>query len=126
MDHPRPGLRFVNAKDLEDGGPSFAGLPVYGVDGEKLGEVEGFIIDVAEGRPRHIVVTAGWFIHKRFLLPIGHASIGTDGTQLNADITKERVRRFPGFERSEFEKLSAEDLNRLDQAMAAACTDEDE
>jgi len=120
-DHPRPGLKYVDAKDLDDSAMKFNGIEVDGVDGEKLGTIEGFIIDVAEGRPRHIVVSSGWFFHKHFLLPIGHAALNADGTRLIADVTKERVKRFPGFDKGEFERLTADALKRLDETMAAAC-----
>lgn len=125
MDHTRPELKFVSAKDLGDNGQTLAGLPVNGTDGQKLGEVEGFIIDVATARPRHIVVAAGWFIHKHFLLPIGHAALNPDSTALVADVTRDRVKQFPGFNKSEFEKLSSADLERLDHVIAAACDDAD-
>ena len=125
MDHTRPELKFVSAKDLGDTGPALAGLPVNAIDGQKLGEVEGFIIDVAAARPRHVAVAAGWFIHKHFLLPIGHAALTADGKALVADLTKDRVKRFPGFDKSEFEKLSGADLERLDDVIAAACDDAD-
>ena len=121
MDHPLPGLKYVDANDLDDSGMKFAGVEVDGVDGEKLGEVEGFVMDVAEGRPRHIAVGAGWFMHKHFLLPIGHATLDAGGKKLVADITKERVKRFPGFDKSEFERLDPDQLAQLDATMAAAC-----
>jgi sporulation protein YlmC with PRC-barrel domain len=122
MDHPRPTLRYVEAKALADTGVKLNGLEVDGIDGEKLGKVEGFIIDIATGRPYHIVVGAGgWFTHKHFLLPVGHAMLNSDGTKLIADLTKERVKRFPGFDKSKFEKLTDEDMRQLDEAMAAAC-----
>jgi len=121
MDHPVPGLKYVDANDLDDSGMKFAGVEVDGVDGEKLGEVEGFVMDVIEGRPRHIAVGAGWFMHKHFLLPIGHATLDAGGKKLVADITKERVKRFPGFDKSEFERLDADQLAQLDATMAAAC-----
>jgi sporulation protein YlmC with PRC-barrel domain len=121
MDHPIPGLKYVNAEDLDQSGAKFAGADVSDVDGEKLGEVEGFVIDVAHGRPRHIAVGAGWFIHKRFLLPIGHATLGADGVSLVADVTKERVKRFPGFDKNEFERLTADEMSQLDASLANAC-----
>jgi sporulation protein YlmC with PRC-barrel domain len=118
MDRPIPGLKFVDAKDLDDSGAKFAGMDVNDLDGEKLGEVEGFVVNVRDGRPHHIVVRAGWFIHKHFLLPIGHVEAGADGLTLIADVTKERVQRFPGFDKREFEKLGADELTQLDATMA--------
>jgi sporulation protein YlmC with PRC-barrel domain len=122
MDHPRPTLRYVDAKNLSGDGLRLNGLEVGGIDGEKLGKVEGFIIDIATGRPYHVVVGAGhWFTHKHFLVPIGHAMLSDDGSKLIAELTQERVKRFPGFDKSEFEKLTDEEIKRLDEAMAAAC-----
>ena len=120
MDHPRPGFKYVDAKDLDDSAQKFSGLDVEGTDGAKLGEVEGFIMDVEQGRPRHVAVSAGWFIHKHFLLPIGHVALSSDSTKLIADISKERVERFPGFDKSEFEKLNPDNLAALDASMASA------
>ena len=124
MDRPVYGLKFVDAKDLDESGTPFAGVPVTDANGEKLGEVEGFIVDAPHGIPRHVVVSAGWFIHKHFLLPIGHATLAADGRTLIADVLKDRVNRFPGFDKGEFEKLDPDALAQLDAAMAAACVSE--
>lgn len=119
MDHPRPWLKFVDAKDLDEKA-KLADLEVIGSDGERLGTVEGFIIDEASGRPYHVVVRAGgWFTHKHFLLPVEH--VVADGTMLTADLTKDRVKRFPGFDKAEFEKLTANDLKRMNAELATAC-----
>jgi PRC-barrel domain protein len=122
MDHPRPSLRYVDAKDLEDKAIKLRGLEVEGARNEKLGKLEGFIIDVTTGRPYHVVVgSGGWFKHKHFLLPIGHVALSPGKDKLIADITKDRVERFPGFDKDEFKKLSEEDLKKLDAAMSEAC-----
>jgi len=114
----------VDAKDLDESGMKFDGLDVEGSDGEKLGEVEGFIIDVAARRPRHVAVSAGWFFHKHFLLPIGHVTLEEGGTKLRADLTKERANRFPGFDKDQFEQLTTEELEQLDRTLASASADE--
>ena len=122
MDQPRPSLRYVDAKDLEDKAMKLRGLEVDSPKNEKLGKVEGFIIDVTSGRPYHVVVgSGGWFQHKHFLLPIGHVALSPGKDKLIADITKDRVERFPGFDKDEFKKLSEEDMKKLDAAMSAAC-----
>jgi hypothetical protein len=122
MDHPRPSLRYVDAKDLEDKAMKLRGLEVDGPRNEKLGRLEGFIIDVTNGRPYHVVVgSGGWFKHKHFLLPIGHVALSPGKDKLIADITKDRVERFPGFDKDEFKKLSEEDIKKLDAEMSEAC-----
>jgi sporulation protein YlmC with PRC-barrel domain len=119
MDHPAPWMKYVNARELDEQA-NLRNLTVVGSDGEKLGTVDGFIVDDASARPYHVVVNAGgWFTHKRFLVPVGHVTL--DGSTLTVDLTKDRVKRFPGFDKSEFEKLSADDLNRMNAELATAC-----
>jgi hypothetical protein len=122
MDHPRPNLRYVAAGDLAESGLPLKDIEVDSSDGEKLGKVDGFIIDAASGRPYHVVIAAGgWFTHKHVLLPVGHAMLSSDGKKLVADVAKERVKRFPGFNTDTFQKLTEDDVKELDQRLAAEC-----
>ena len=122
MDHPRPGLRYVDADDLESPSIKFDGQTVESTSGESLGRLDGFIIDIRSARPYYVVVDAGgWFTSKYFLLPIGHVGLNPANNHLVADLPRERVKRFPGFDRKEFEKLSDAELNRMDEQMVAAC-----
>jgi PRC-barrel domain len=125
MDHPRPGLKYVDADDLDKATFNFAGVDVVDPSGEKLGVVDGFIIDVATARPYHVAVKAGhWYKHRHFLLPIGHATLDAAAKRLKADVAKARAERFPGFSRSEFEKLTDKDMDQLAYASASCCGDE--
>ena len=122
MDHPRPNLRYLSADDLDDKTFTFNGLEVDSQASEKLGHIEGFIVDSTSGRPYHVVVGAGgWFKHKHFLLPIGHVALSPGHDKVVADVTKARVERFPGFNKDEFTKLSDDDLTRMNTSMIAAC-----
>jgi len=126
MDHPRPNLRYVDAKALDEKAMKLRGLKVVGNRNEDLGKVEGFIIDINTGRPYHVVVgTGGLFKHKHFLLPIGHFTLASDNSRLTADISKDRVERIPGFDKDEFRKLSEDDLKQLEAPTAAACCPDD-
>jgi hypothetical protein len=122
MDHPRPWLRYIDADDLETSAIHFDKLVVDSASGDKLGTVDGFIVDKSTGRPYYVAVDAGgWFKSKLFLLPIGHVAFDAGQKRLIADVTKERVERFPGFNRGEFEKLSEDELRRMDEQIVAAC-----
>jgi len=122
MDHPRPGLRYVDADDLDDSALDFDGLDVESTAGEKLGDVDGFVIDINAARPMYVVVDAGgWFWSKYFLLPVGHVALDSAGRKLVADVPRERVARFPGFDRDEFEQLTDGELMDMDEQMLAAC-----
>ena len=122
MDHPRPWLRYVDADDLDNTAIAFDGMQVDDPSGEKLGGVDGFVIDVSSGRPYYVVVNGGgWFKSKYFLLPVGHVRLASDPRKMIADVARERVSRYPGFDRDEFEKLTDAELLRMDEQMIAAC-----
>jgi hypothetical protein len=115
MDHPRPGLRYVDARDLDGSKIRFSGLEVEGTDRQKLGTVEGFILDRNSARPYYVVVNAGgWFRSKHVLVPIGYIMFDAGDKKLRADLTRERVSKFPGFDKGEFAKLSEDELKRMD------------
>src|SRR5262245_54187482 len=99
MDHPRPSLKFEAAKDLEGSKVSFEGYTVEDPRAEKLGTLEGFIIDIDKALPYYVVVNAGhWFHTKHVLIPIGHFALDSESKRLITDVPKERVKRFPGFD----------------------------
>ena len=122
MDHPRPGLRYVSVKDLDGGRQTFEDFTVEDPGGERLGVLEGFVVNVNDTRPYYAVVDGGgWFKSKHFLLPIGHVALDNESHRLIADVTKDHVKRYPGFDLDEFRKLSDDELYRMAQQMVAAC-----
>jgi len=126
MDHPLPWLRYVDADDLESSDVDFDGMNVESTAGQKLGDVDGFVVDRDSGRPYYVAVDAGgWFKSKLFLLPIGHVAYDSARRHLVSDVGRERVERYPGFDRDEFEKLSDADLRRIDQETVASCCPDD-
>jgi hypothetical protein len=115
-------LRYVNAVDLDNSPTHFETVVVEGADGQKLGHINGFVLDLPTARPYYVVVDAGgWFKSKYFLVPIGHARLDTSRNRLVTDLERERVERYPGFDREEFESLSEEELKRLDEQVVTAC-----
>jgi hypothetical protein len=124
VDHPLPWLKYVDAGDVDDETTAFDGMQVTGTGNDKLGTVKGFIVDSDTARPYYVVVDAGgWFKSKHFLLPVGHARIqGSDDDEaLVADVPRERIDRFPGFDLDEFDKLKADDLKRLNDEICQVC-----
>jgi sporulation protein YlmC with PRC-barrel domain len=126
MDHPFPWLRYVSADKLVDGNKNerleTKGLEVLDDDGEKVGKVDGFVVDSTSGRPYYLVVDAGgWFKSKQFLVPIGHTRINDDRQTLVVDVSKEQVKRFPGFDTNEFERLTEPDIERMNDQICAEC-----
>jgi hypothetical protein len=85
---------------------------------EKLGVVDGFIVDNVSMRPYYVVVDSdGWFKSTHFLVPIGHATLDDDRDAIVVDIPKEQIERFPGFDRNRFETLSQDDIRRMNDAI---------
>jgi PRC-barrel domain protein len=120
VDHPLPWLRYVDADDLDNQTFDFDGLRVRNEAKESLGKVDGFIVDSESGRPYYVVVDAGgWFKSKHYLLPVGHARMDADNDALVADLSKERIERFPGFDKDNFEKLSEADLRAINDEICA-------
>jgi len=112
----------VDAGDLDNSTLTFDGMEVDGLDNQKLGKVDGFIIDKSSARPYYVVVNAGgWFKSKYFLLPIGHVGMEPSEKKLVADITRDRVNQYPGFDRGEFQKLSEDELKMMDDQMWSVC-----
>src|SRR6185436_4253261 len=106
MRHPRPGLKFVKTKELDPSKITFDNFAVEDPAGDKLGKLEGFIIDVTGARPYYVVAdTGGWFRSKHVLIPIGHAAVDHESHKLIADVPKERVKHFPGFDLDIFPKM---------------------
>jgi hypothetical protein len=112
----------LDADDLDDDSVDFDDMNVQSASGEHLGKVDGFVVDSDSGRPYYVVVDAsGWFKTKHFLLPVGHARLDANNEALTADLTKDRVERFPGFDKDEFEKLTPDDLKRFNDETCRAC-----
>lgn len=119
---PRPGLTYVPVNELDRSKRTFDNFTVEDPAGDQLGKLEGFIIGVDTATPYYVVVKAGgWFRSKHFLIPIGHVALDDESRELVADLPKERVKRFPGFDLDVFPKLSEEDLERMDQEIGRVC-----
>ena len=114
MDHPKPWLRYIGAGKVADRTLDLDGMKVRNVSGENLGEVDGLIVDSDSGRTYYVVVDGpGWFMSKQYLLPIGQAHLSPDREALVADLTREQVNRFPGFDKDEFDRLTETDVKRI-------------
>jgi hypothetical protein len=126
MDRPLPWLKYVDADDLDTGDVDFGTFHVENPSGEKLGDVDGFIVHSATGDPHYVVVdSGGWFKSKHYLIPVGHVRLDAGRSLLLAELTRERIDRFPGFYKKEFDKLTDEELERVERETAAICCPDD-
>src|SRR5262249_57447189 len=56
-----------------------------------------------------------------FPLPIGHAGLSAAHDRFVADLRRDRVERYPGFDRGEFETFTDEELDAMARQITAAC-----
>lgn len=123
MEHPLPWLKYIDADDLDDSRVDFDGLNVESPVGEHLGDVDGFIVDNDNGRPYYVVVDAGgWFKSKSYLLPVGQVRLDGDRDALIADLSRDRIERFPGFDKDEFDRLDEDGIRRFNNETSSALT----
>jgi hypothetical protein len=122
LDHPLPWLRYLEADELAEQGFDFDEMDVESPTGERLGEVDGFVVDSVSGRPYYVAVDAGgWFKSKYFLLPVGHAQLDRGRQVIVAGLARDRVERFPGFDKDAFQKFDKEQLGRFNEETSRAC-----
>jgi len=112
----------LDADDVDDTVVEYDGLAVRGLGEDRVGTVDGFIVDAQAGRVYYIVVdSGGWFRSRRFLLPIGHATIDADRKALEVDISRAALSNYPEFDEDRFRQFSDEDLRTFEIRVAAAC-----
>jgi hypothetical protein len=114
VDHPKSWLRYVDADKVDDQSLDIDGMKVRNAAGDRLGEVDGVIVDARSGRTYYIAVNAGgWFKTRQFLLPIGEVRLDSDHDSLVVPLTKEQVGGFPGFDKDVFDKLTDADIKHI-------------
>lgn len=115
-------MRYLDAGDVDTAVVDFDGLHVQGPDGEKIGEVDGFVIDTEARRVNYVVVdSGGWFTSRRLLLPIGHARLGADRRSLQTDVTRDALGRLPEFDDDRFREFTDEELRAFERNTVVAC-----
>ena len=90
-----PGPRLMTASTLE-------GDDVVNLQGETLGEVKEFMIDVPSGRIAYVVMAAGGFLgiaDKLFAIPFSALTLDTDRKCFILDASKDKIRNAPGFDK---------------------------
>jgi hypothetical protein len=115
-------LRYLDADDVDDSVVNFDGLDVHGPTGDKLGDVDGFVLDMTSNRVLYVVVdSGGWFTSRRFLVPVGHATIDRQNSALRLDVSKDVLQKYPEFREEQFGEFSDAELRSFESRMATAC-----
>ena len=67
---PTSDLSYLDASKVTSPAGVLSELDVLSVDGRRLGRIDGVVIDAGARRVRYLAVRlAGWFRHRRCLLP---------------------------------------------------------
>ena len=91
------------------------GMKVRNDVGDKLGSVDGLIVDSESGRTYYVVVDAGgWFKSKHYLMPVGQLHLDDDRDALVVNLTRDRNQWLPGFDIDRFDALTPAEVARID------------
>ena len=115
------GLRYLDADDLDDSVVEFDDLDVVGTNDDRLGELDGFLVEHGAGTVRYLVVdSGGWFTSRRFLLPAEHVTIDREAKRVRVDVSKGTLRDYPEFDEDRFGRFSDEEYHAYQRRLGAA------
>ena len=118
MDRPKAWLRYIDASAVSDKTLALEGMSVRNEEGEELGIVDGLVVDSGSARALYVVVDAGWFTSRHFLIAISQVDMDPSRGALRVALTKEQISRFPGFDLNRFDELTEDDIKRLTNPMS--------
>lgn len=84
---------------------SLCGNNIKNSQGESLGEIKDFMLDVNTGRVAYAVVSFGGFLgigDKLFAVPLEAMKLDTDDECFILDTPKERLENAPGFDKDDW------------------------
>jgi hypothetical protein len=104
-------LCYLSADRVEGPIDTFDRLEVRTRENERIGRLDGIIIDPAERRARYLVVDEDRFLrHHRYLLPLVPAQIDAEQHALRVDVDKDDLTDADEFDADAFPVFSDEDL----------------
>jgi sporulation protein YlmC with PRC-barrel domain len=89
-------------------GEDIRGAHLYGLNGEKLGQIEDVIFDHSTGDIRYVVVdTGGWLHSKEFIVPAeGLRASAKHEDDFEVNLNKQQIESFPPYSESDLESQS--------------------
>jgi len=88
------GARVLSASTLE-------GDDVYNLQGEKLGSIKEFMLDIENGKVRYVVMSFGGFLsvgEKLFAVPWDVLTVDVENKRFLMNVDKDRLKDAPGFD----------------------------
>jgi len=110
---PVRALAYVAMDDVARKRGSTETLTVLASGGEKLGTLDGLVVDRA-GHARYIVVDGGGLLHRRHLLPVDLLRHDAAAGALHARVDADVAERYPAFDPDAFSTMSEADRGRYE------------
>lgn len=88
------GARVLSASTLE-------GDHVFNLQGEKLGSIKEFMLDIENGKVRYVVMSFGGFLsvgEKLFAVPWDVLTVDVENKRFLMNVDKDRLKDAPGFD----------------------------
>ncbi len=109
-------LRYLDAEDLDDSVLNYRDLTVRNGKSDDLGSLDGLIVEAASGRPYYFVVdSGGWFMGRRYLIPVGKASFEATRQALIVDMDRDTIKTYPEFSTTAFMSMSDDEVRRYER-----------
>ena len=99
-DGPGPALMGAN---------TLLGNDVYNKDGEDLGDIKEFMVDMASGKVAYAVLSFGGLLgmgDKLFAVPWSALSLDTANKRFTLDVLKTALKDAPGFDKDHWPSMS--------------------
>ena len=120
----RSRLRYVEAGELPEF--KYREFRIVNRSGQDLGSVDGFIIENRSGRPVYVVVdSGGWFVGRRYLVPIGMLEADVPMRAFRSDLERETIHLYPEFNAAAFLAMSDEEVHRYEHRLLRIITPDD-
>jgi hypothetical protein len=104
-------LRYLEAAKVQSPVGDLAQVDLRDRDDEKIGNVEGVLVDPAERRLRFFVIQSpGWFRKRRYLLPTEWPAQVDAAGRLRVDVDSDTLACCEEFERASVPEYGDEDL----------------
>jgi sporulation protein YlmC with PRC-barrel domain len=97
-----PGPELMSADTL-------SGNDVYNSDGEDLGEVKDFMLNMSDGKVGYAVLSFGTFLgmgEKLFAVPWDALTLDTETKRFILNVDKARLKTAPGFDKNHWPNMA--------------------
>ena len=111
MESAEPGLRYLNAAQVDTPVGKLADLELVSPTDQALGHVSGVIIDPAEREVCYFVIESRrWLKTRQYLLPLSQARMDAGRKALHLELEADDLHRLPEVQADTFPFFSDDDL----------------